>query len=91
MCQLNGRRPSQTAGGTPANVQLRMDLAYAPAGQLSTEKRYSDTAGTNLVGQTQFTYDPAENVSEIKHNNAAPTVLLDYQYQWDSAGRLGKT
>ena len=76
------------AGGTPANVQLRIDLAYTPAGQIYTEKRYSDTGGTNLVGQTQFTYDPVGNVSEVKHTNASGTTLLDYQYQWDSADRL---
>ena len=40
------------------------------------------------MGQTQFTYDPAGNVSEIKHTNASGTTLLDYQYQWDSADRL---
>ncbi len=33
-------------------------------------------------------YDPAGNVSEIKHTNASGTTLLDYQYQWDSADRL---
>ena len=86
--QLSTREFATTAGGTPANVQLRMDLTYTPAGQIYTEKRYSDTRGTNLVGETQFTYDPAGNVSEIKHTNAAATVLLDYQYQWDSADRL---
>ena len=86
--QLATRKFATGAGGTPANVQLRMDLTYTPDGQINTEKRYSDTGGTNLVGETQFTYDPAGNVSEIKHTNASGTTLLDYQYQWDSADRL---
>ena len=86
--QLTTREFATTAGGTPANVQLRMDLAYTPDGQVSTEKRYSDTGGVNLVGQTQFSYDPSGNVTEIKHSNASGTTLLDYQYQWDAANRL---
>ena len=54
--QLATREFTTGAGGTPANVQLRMDLTYTPAGQINTEKRFSDTGGTTLVGQTQFTY-----------------------------------
>ena len=86
--QLTSRRFATTANGTPASVQLRMDLAYTPAGQIATETRYADTAGTDLLGQTQFTYDPSGNVTEIEHTNAASTVLLEYQYQCDAADRV---
>ena len=86
--ELTSRRFATTANGSPASVQLRMDLAYTPAGQIATETRYADTAGTDLLGQTQFTYDPSGNVTEIEHTNAASTVLLEYQYQYDAADRL---
>ncbi len=59
--QLTSRRFATTANGTPASVQLRMDLAYTPAGQIATETRYAGTAGTDLLGQTQFTWYDNQN------------------------------
>jgi RHS repeat-associated protein len=82
--QLTSRRLS----GGPNNAQLRIDLTYTPDGQVSLLSRYSDTAANNLVGKTQVTWDPAGNLSELKHTNAATTVLEDFQYTRDAGNRL---
>ena len=39
-----------------ANTQLRVDFAYDLAGNITTETRYSDVAGTQLAGTTSYTY-----------------------------------
>jgi YD repeat-containing protein len=55
--QLTSRRLS----GGPSNAQLRIDLTYTAAGQVSLLSRYADTAGTTLVGKTQNSWDAAGN------------------------------
>jgi RHS repeat-associated protein len=81
--RLISRRYSDSSGN-----QLRIDLTYTPSGQIATETRYADTAGTQLLGKTQYTYDHAGNVTQIEHTNAAGTVLLNFQYQYDAGNRL---
>jgi RHS repeat-associated protein len=82
--QLTSRRLS----GGPNNAQLRLDVTYTPTGLLSTLKRYAETQGTQFLGQTQDTYDPASALTEVKHTNAASTVLEDFTYQYDAGYRL---
>jgi RHS repeat-associated protein len=79
---------SRQFSGGPNNAQLREDITYTPAGQVSLLTRYADTNGTQQLGQTQKSYDPTGNVTEIKHTNAASTVLEDFTYQFDAANRL---
>jgi RHS repeat-associated protein len=82
--ELTSRRFS----GGPNNAQLRLDVSYTPAGQVSQLTRYADTAGQQQLGTTQDSYDPAGNVTEIKHSNAANTTLEDFTYQYDAGYRL---
>src|SRR5262249_42111286 len=42
----------------------------------------ADTDGNNPVGKPQNTWDPAGNVTEIKHTNASNTTLEDFTYQY---------
>jgi YD repeat-containing protein len=78
---LTSRRFSETG------AQARIDLTYTPDNQINTESRYSDTAGNNLVGTTQYSYDPATNITEIKHK-AGSTTLEDFQYTYNSANLI---
>ena len=54
-------------GGTAA--PLRIDLTYTARGQVATETRYSDLAGTTKVGSTSYAYDAVGRVSNIQHHN----------------------
>jgi RHS repeat-associated protein len=82
----NGNATSiQFSKGT---TQARLDLTYTPDGQVSTMTRYKDTAGTQLVSQSSYSYDAKGNTTEIKHSNASGGVLADYQYTYDTANRL---
>jgi RHS repeat-associated protein len=75
----------QFSNGT---TQARLDIAYTPDGQVATLSRYKDTAGTQLAGKSLFTYDPANNVTRIQHQDGSGNVLGDYQYAYDTANRL---
>jgi RHS repeat-associated protein len=79
---------SRQFSGGPNNAQLRLDVSYTPLGQVSQLTRYADTAGQQQLGSTQNSYDPAGNVTEIKHTNAASTTLEDFTYQYDAGYRL---
>jgi RHS repeat-associated protein len=79
---------SRRFSGGPSNSQLRIDVTYTPDLQVSQLSRYSDTAGNNLLGKTQNTWDVAGNITEIKHTNAANTVLEDFTYVLDAGNRL---
>jgi RHS repeat-associated protein len=68
--------------------QLRIDLTYTSRNQVGTETRYSDDAGTNLVGTTSFTYDSTDRPTNIQHENATPSVIANYTYTYDLASRL---
>src|SRR5207247_5839904 len=68
--------------------QARIDISYTPASEISTLTRYSDTAGTQQVGTTQDFYDALGNMTESKHKNASGTVLEDFTYSIDNAGRV---
>jgi RHS repeat-associated protein len=79
---------SRRLSGGPNNSQLRMDIAYTPDNLIDHLNRYSDTAGSNLVGKTQNTYDANANLTETKHTNGSTTTLQDFQYNYDAANRL---
>jgi RHS repeat-associated protein len=68
--------------------QLRIDLTYTSRNQIGTETRYSDDAGTSLVGTTSYTFDSTDRISNIQHKNATPSVIANYTYTYDLASRL---
>jgi RHS repeat-associated protein len=82
--ELTSRRFS----GGPNGAQLRADISYNADGEMTLLKRYADTAGTQFLGQTQYTNDPIGNVTEIKHTNSSGTVLEDFTYSLDAGSRL---
>lgn len=44
---------------------------------------------TGDLVQVHYSYDPAEHVTELKAQNGGGTLLADYLYTYDSAGRIG--
>ncbi len=67
---------------------LRIDLGYTQDLQLGGFTRYSDLAGTQHVGSSQYTYDIANRLTHLTHYNGSNVVLADYGYGPDAGGRL---
>jgi RHS repeat-associated protein len=72
----------------PNGQQARLDTTFTPDGQVATLTRYQDTAGTQKVGKSVFSYDPTGNVSDIQHQNGGGAVLSDFGYGYDQANRV---
>jgi len=67
---------------------LRVDLTYTARNQIAGITRYSDLAGTQTVAYSAYTYDAAERLTNIKHQNASGGMLANYTYTYDQASRL---
>ena len=67
---------------------LRIDQTWTADGQLATQTRYADLAGTTAVGARSIGYDTAGQVREIQHTNGSGTTLEDFQYQYDADGHV---
>ena len=70
--------------GSSGTTQARLDLTYTKDNQIATLTRYKDTAGTQVVSQSTFSYDAAGNTKEIKHTNASGGTIGDYVYNYDT-------
>jgi RHS repeat-associated protein len=73
---------------TSGTTQLREDWQYNADSEVTLEKRFSDTAGTNLIGQTSMGYDDGGRVTDINHKTAAGVTIDDFGYQYDQADRV---
>jgi RHS repeat-associated protein len=74
--------------GGVSQTQARDDLTYNTRNDVTTETRYSDVGGTQLVGSTNYSYDSVARVSNIQHSNSTPSVIANYTYSYDLASRL---
>jgi RHS repeat-associated protein len=81
------RLTSRQFGGT-AQTPFRVDLTYTARDQLATVTRYSDLGGTVTVGLSQYTYDGAERLTNLQHQNATGGNLLNFTYTYDLASRV---
>ena len=66
----------------------RADFAYDADGRLSTIDRYADTAGTEPVACSQYTYDDNSNLTGLVDTGASDNTLADYVWTYDAAGRI---
>jgi RHS repeat-associated protein len=73
-------------GGGLLGASLRFD--YDPAGNRTRAERYADTAGTALVGQSAYTYNPQGVMTDILHANGGGATLAEYHYQRDPAQQI---
>jgi RHS repeat-associated protein len=68
---------------TQSGSTLRIDFTYDEFGRVSTEKRYSDAAGTTLVATTTFTYDLSGNVTSIISKDSSGATLDEFDYTYN--------
>jgi RHS repeat-associated protein len=71
----------------PNSAQLLLTFEYDGDGNLTGINRYSDLAGTQLVGTSIYAYNPQGLVSSIQHS-AGSTTLASFSYNYDAAGEL---
>src|SRR5262249_42779419 len=81
------RLTSRQFGGT-GQTPVRIDPTYTNRNQLATLNRYSDLAGTTLVGTSSYVYDSAQRLTNLQHTYANSSVLASYVYSYDLANRL---
>jgi RHS repeat-associated protein len=81
------RLTSRQFGGT-GQTPLRIDLGYTVRDQIASETRYSDLAGTQLVGSSSYSYDGAERLTHLQHLNGSSSNLANYTYTYDLASRV---
>ena len=74
--------------GGPSQTPLRIDPGYDSASRLTGLTRYSDLAGSTLVGTTSYSYDPASRMTAIVSKNASLATVSYYNYQYDNADRV---
>jgi YD repeat-containing protein len=57
-----------------AQGNKRVDYAYNAISQVTNKKRYSDITGTNLVAETNNTYDNCDRLTNITHSKGAIAI-----------------
>src|SRR5262249_48382787 len=77
----------RTFSGT-GQPELRIDLTYDAAGNLVSQTRYADLAGTAKVGTGLYTDDGAGRVTGITDQDGSGVTLAQLAYTYDPAGRL---
>jgi YD repeat-containing protein len=70
-------------GTTP----LRLDFTYTARDQRATLTRYSDLAGTQVVGTTAYSYDDVGRTTNILSTNKFGTAVANYTTTYDLASR----
>jgi RHS repeat-associated protein len=65
----------------------RVDYAYNAISQVTNKKRYSDATGTNLVAETNHTYDSVNRLTNITHSKGANTIA-SYTQSYDADSKI---
>ena len=76
---------NETLSGSGISAEA-VKNAYDNAGNMTGQTRYSNTAETNVVATTSYTYDDAEQMTGITDKNSGGTTLVSYGYTYDPAG-----
>jgi RHS repeat-associated protein len=84
----NANRLTSRQFGGSGQTPLRIDLAYSLRNEVTTMTRYSDLAGSTVVGTSVYAHDDAGRLTSIDHKNGSATVLASYVYAYDNADRL---
>ncbi|WP_186376321.1 RHS repeat-associated core domain-containing protein, partial [Hyella patelloides] len=81
------RVKSITQSGGDGVSEKRVDMSYDKASQMKEITRYSDLAGTQLVAESNYTFDDAGRLTDLVHDQNG-TIFADYQWAYDSANRV---
>ncbi len=75
---------TQTGNGV---TDKRVDFSYNGASQMTGIFRYSDLAGSELVGSSSYSYDRAGRLINLTHHGDSE-VIADYVWLYDAANRI---
>ncbi len=67
---------------------LNEGIAYNADSQPFSISRFSDAAGTTLVGSTNYAYNPTGQVTNIHHLNSSGGNVTNVTYTYDAANNL---
>ncbi len=84
----NRNRTTTSTLSGPGMDSMRTDFTYDAVGRRTSETRFSDLAGSQKVGRSQWLYDPQGRLTDLTHFNALDAVLVDFDYQYDAAYQL---
>jgi RHS repeat-associated protein len=73
---------------TQGEYELRIDQTFDDVGRVLTKARYSDAAGTVLVGASLYEYDLDGRLTSLIHYDSEDEELAVYGYVYDTEGRL---
>jgi RHS repeat-associated protein len=74
--------------GGVGQTPLREDMTYTPRDQVATQSRYSDLAGSNLIGSSALTYDAVARLTNLQHENGSGANIANYTNTYDLASRI---
>jgi RHS repeat-associated protein len=63
-------------------------LTYNTDNEIATETRYSNLAGTALVGTASYSYDADGRLTNLQQLNSSGSDIANYTYSYDHASRL---
>lgn len=71
----NANRLTSEKFGGSGQTPARVDLGYTNSNQLSSLTRYTDVAGTTLVGTTVYAYDSASRLTGVTNKTGGAVTL----------------
>ncbi len=71
-----------------SSSQLRVDFTYDPAGNVVSQRRYADVAGTDWRGGPHYGYDGGSR-SRSSNQDADANVLANYSYSYEACRLAG--
>ncbi len=84
-----GRMTLATQEGLAWILDKSARFAYNAAGQLTEIKRYNDLTASNLIVDTDYTYDDAGRLKILTHKDFnGTTTYAGYTYDWDALNRM---
>ena len=75
---------TQTGNGVS---DKRVDFDYDNIGQFSSIRRYSDLDGSQLVTESNYSYDELNRIDSLTHSNGGSNLAF-YEFEFDAAGRI---
>jgi RHS repeat-associated protein len=77
----------EQSGGNSVSDK-RVDFAYNALGQWSSITRYASLDTSELVATTGFSYDLANRLTALTHQDNTPATFAGYGYTYDAANRI---
>jgi RHS repeat-associated protein len=78
---------SEQFGGS-GQTPLRIDMTYNADREILTETRFSDLAGTQVVVNSNYTYNADGQVTSLLDRNGGGTVVASFTYTYDLDNRV---